>query len=277
MLNLTRQEIKTKIHELYRAAREPLVVNNKADLSPKEFRQKIDQGYTWDQYVDDFGKARERFELPGIQRYDEHLKISSGRRYPRELLDLVGGSREAVSAFNSFDQAISDFSQNIEKETKDYFLKDIPYRHIDESKLDWNWIYKHVPRYQHHYVDLIKESLDEPVAQPTFDHILELFDDEHEELLQRYDKYTEHIKTQIQCFEEEIQRTYDFYEKLPTMTAHDLFEMDPELFQLALDDFERKIDTVAWDPMIEPTPEQTKEDDFIKAAFDLKTLPELPN
>ena len=61
------------------------------------------------------------------------------------------------------------------------------------------------------------------------------------------------------------------------MTGYDLFEMDPELFELALDDFERKIDTIGWDPLVESTPEQQKEDEFVRNALGLRSLPELPN
>jgi len=102
-------------------------------------------------------------------------------------------------------------------------------------------------------------------------------DKEAEEISNRYDKEAEFIERRIQSYQEEVDRTYEFYEKLPTMTGYDLFQMDPELFQLALDDFERKVDTVGWDPLFEPTPEQQKEEEFIKAALDLRSLPELPN
>lgn len=278
MLNLSRQELKTKINELYKAALTATPSDTKLDFTPKQFREKVDKGYTWDQYINEFPHEEgAKYTLPGIQRFDDLIKNTSGYRYPKSLMDLVGGSKDATAAFNQFDQALSDFSGNVDKQIQDYYLQDVPFKNLDMSKLDWNYIYKNVPRYQHNYVDIIKESLDEPLPEPTIDHVLELFDGESEEISQRYDREVEYLGKRIQSYQEEVERSYDFYERLPTMTGYDLFEMDPELFQLALDDFEHKIDTVAWDPLFEPTPEQQKEDEFIKAALDLRSLPDLPN
>eukprot|EP01091_Cochliopodium_minus_P007087 TRINITY_DN17024_c0_g1_i1.p1 TRINITY_DN17024_c0_g1~~TRINITY_DN17024_c0_g1_i1.p1 ORF type:complete len:278 (-),score=85.85 TRINITY_DN17024_c0_g1_i1:108-941(-) len=277
MLNLTRTELKTKINELYKASKLPSLSESKVDFTSKQFREKLDKGYTWDQYIEDYGHEDAKYTLPGVPRYDDLIRNASGLRYPKPFLDLVGGSKETTTAFNQFDQALADLENNFDKQMEENFLQDMPYKNLDMSKLDWGYIYRNVPRYQHHYVDVIKESLDEVLPEPSLDHILELFDEEEEEINKRFDKEAEFIQKRIDYYQEEVQRSYDFYEKLPTMTGYDLFEMDPELFQLALDDFERKIDTVAWDPLFEATQEQQKEDEFIKAALDLKTLPELPN
>jgi len=278
MLNFTRQELKTKINDLYKAALVAPSNDTKLDFTPKQFREKVDKGYKWDQYISEFSNEEGgKYSLPGIQRYDDLIKTPSGYKYPKSLMELVGGSKDATSAFNQFDQALADFSNNVDKQIQDYYLQDLPFKNLDMSKLDWGYIYKNVPTYQHHYVDIIKESLDEELPSPTIDHVLELFDEESEEISKRYDKEVEYLGKRIQNFQEEVERSYYFYEKLPTMTGYDLFEMDPELFQLALDDFEHKIDTVAWDPLFEPTPEQQKEDEFVKAALDLRSLPDLPN
>ena len=189
MLNLSRKEIRTKIHELYKAAREPVAIDNKLNYSPKEFRAKVDQGYTWDKYVDEFPRDDgARFELPGIQRHDDSVKISSGIRYPRGLLDLVGANKDTVNAFNQLDQALADFNLNFDNEIQQHFLRDFPLKNLDLSKLDWQFIYRHVPRYQHHYVDIVRETLDEPLAEPTVDHVLELFDAEEEEIVRKKKK-----------------------------------------------------------------------------------------
>jgi len=60
------------------------------------------------------------------------------------------------------------------------------------------------------------------------------------------------------------------------LTLKELFEMEPELYELALDDLERKIETVGWDPSIELTPEQQKNDDLARRAWGLKSLPDVP-
>ena len=85
------------------------------------------------------------------------------------------------------------------------------------------------------------------------------------------------MEKRAEFYKEEIERSHDFFEKLPSMTLHDLFEMEPELKEMALDELERKIDTVGWDPNFELSAEQQKDDDLARRVLGLKSLPDLPN
>lgn len=85
------------------------------------------------------------------------------------------------------------------------------------------------------------------------------------------------MNERIEFYKQELERTHDLFEKLPTMTLNDLFEMQPEIYEFALDELERKLDTVGWDPHFELSPEQQKDDDLTRRALGLKSLPDVPN
>jgi len=244
----------------------------------KELRAKMKKGYTFDQLADDYPKV----EFPDIvfegeTRYDDLIKITSDAKYPKLLLDIIGTDKETALAFSALDYELATFQDKFKQEFEEKYLKDIPYRNYDLSKLDWDYLFKVFPSYKRDELQRQKEWLEKDTSSPVnLDHLFDLYDDQIQAIIDRYEKESELISKRVKFYKEELERTYDLFEKLPTLTLHELFEMEPELYELILDDLERKIETVGWDPIIELTPEQQKDEDLVRRAFGLKTLPDIP-
>jgi hypothetical protein len=278
LTNLSRKEIRSKIQEIYRASKEPLPSLSKIDFSIKEFREKLKKGYTFDQFADDYPKI----DLPdltfeGEQRYDDLIKITSGTKYPKIILDMVATNKETALALTALDHQIATQDERFEQRLDELFPAEYKYKHIDESKLDWNYLLKVIPPNEKKALQVYKELYEKiKVPDYTVDHVIDLYEDEIQAYMNIFKKEEQYLQKRFQFYTEELERSYDFYEKMPTMTLKDLFEMEPELYELALDDLERKIETVGWDPSIELTPEQQKHDDLARRALGLKSLPDIP-
>jgi len=278
LTNLSRKEIRVRMQELYKKSMEAPPSFDKVFGTVKELRAKMKKGYTFDQLADDYPKV----EFPDIvfegeTRYDDLIKITSDAKYPKLLLDIIGTDKETALAFSALDYELATFQDKFKQEFEEKYLKDIPYRNYDLSKLDWDYLFKVFPSYKRDELQRQKEWLEKDTSSPVnLDHLFDLYDDQIQAIIDRYEKESELISKRVKFYKEELERTYDLFEKLPTLTLHELFEMEPELYELILDDLERKIETVGWDPIIELTPEQQKDEDLVRRAFGLKTLPDIP-
>jgi len=278
--NLSRKEIRAKMQEIYKASKLPPPSYAKISLTMKQFREKLKNGYTFEDLADDYPKvALPDLTFEGDQRYDDLIKITSGMKYPKILLDIVGTNKEVAMAFSELDHEVATFHSKVNKRFEETYMKDFPYKNYNPALVDWDYLFKVHPTYRHNELKMYKEMYEEHDKEESkihFDHILDLYEDEMQELHDRYDKEREFLEKREKFYTEEIERSYHFYEKLPSLTLKELFEMEPELYELVLDDLERKIETVGWDPTIELTPEQQKNEELARRALGVKSLPDLP-
>jgi len=225
--NLSRKEIRAKMQQLYKASKEPLPSFAKINFNIKQFREKLKNGYTFEQFAADYPKI----DLPdltfeGETRYDDLIKISSGTKYPKVLLDIIATNKESALAFSALDHELATFEEKIEQKFDETYLKEFPYKNFDDSKLDWDYLYKVTPEYRRSELQYYKEQIEKMDKEPnkiTLDHIMDLYDDEIQAMLDLYDKEVKYLNKREKFYAEEMERTYDFYERLPSFDPQRAF------------------------------------------------------
>lgn len=279
MQSMTRKELKVAIDKTFESAK-----NLKSPMKPtsnklnfKEMFAQLDEGKSIEEVVGPFPKTGTIQAFPGEQRYDDQINVSSDFNYPVGLLQIVGGNKELVESFNEMDQEIATFRSDVYAQIDEKILKGLQFKG-EKTELDWDNMMRISPSFMRPLVEQMKLAHESVTEVPdNYDQLLLSFEKENEEILEVLEKDDKFIDERIASIDRELQRTKDFYDKLPTLTIHQFCEMEPELYELAVNELDRKVNTVGWDPIIELTPEQIEMEEHVKRVLGLRSIPELPN
>lgn len=269
--------MKKVIEGVFKSAKELKVgpaVDKKLNL--KEAFAKIKEGKTIDQVVEPLPKTEQMTVLPGEKRFDDQISITSDFKYPAGLLQIVGADKDLVASFNEMDSELASFDSDIKKQIDEKILKGLQFKG-EAPEINWDHMMRIAPSFVKPQIEQMKNVQQNLNKIPeNFEQLLLSYEAEYEEMFDVLEKDDQYIDERIQFFDEELQRTKDFYEKLPTLTVHEFCEMEPELYEMAIDELERKVNTVGWDPVIEPTQSQLDNEEHLKRVLGLRSLPEIP-